>query len=299
MTELLPGGVAYVDGDYVPVEEAKISLLDLGFLRSDANQDTVSVWRGQFFRLEDHLDRFQRNIGRLRMTAPLDRDEQRAVLMECVRRTGLREAYVQMLMTRGRPPVGSRDIRLCTNNYVAFCLPYVWIATPEKQAEGLDLAISSTWRIPPESVDPTIKHYHWLDFQMSLFAAYDQGRDSTVLIDRHGNLTEGPGFNLFLVKDGVLSTPDDGVLDGMTRRTIWELCVETNLRHRAAALPADSLGQADEVFICSTAGGIMPVTRVEGAAIGDGRPGPVTLRLRDLYWSKREAGWHATPVDYA
>ncbi len=299
MSELLPNGVAFVEGEYVPVEEAKISLLDLGFLRSDANQDTVSVWRGSFFRLEDHLDRFQRNIDRLRMTSPLDRDGQREVLMECVRRTGLREAYVQMLMTRGRPPIGSRDIRLCENKYFVFCLPYIWIASPEKQEEGLDIAVSSIWRIPPESVDPTIKHYHWLDFQMSLFAAYDAGRDTTVLVDRHGNLTEGPGFNIFLVRDGELLTPDDGVLDGMTRRTVWELCVETNLRHRASAVPADNLGRADEVFICSTAGGIMPVTRVDGQALGNGGPGPVTLRLRELYWSKREAGWHATPVDCA
>ena len=298
MSELLPNGVAFVEGEYVPVEEAKISLLDFGFLRSDANQDTVSVWRGRFFRLEDHLDRFQRNVERLRMTPPLDRDGQRAALMECVRRTGLREAYVQMLMTRGRPPAGSRDIRLAENKYFAFCLPYIWIASPEKQEQGLDIAVSSTWRIPPESVDPTIKHYHWLDFQMSLFAAYDAGRDTTVLIDRHGNLTEGPGFNIFLVRGGELLTPGEGVLDGMTRRTVWELCVETNLRHRATAVPAGSLGEADEVFICSTAGGIMPVSRVDGAAIGNGAPGPVTLRLRGLYWSKREAGWHATPVDY-
>ncbi len=296
MTQLYPNGIAFVEGEYVPVEEAKVSLLDFGFLRSDANQDTVSVWHGNFFRLEDHLDRFQRNVARLRMTSPLDRDGQREVLLECVRRTGLGDAYVQMLMTRGRPPSGSRDLRLCENKYFVFCLPYIWIASPEKQEEGLDIAVSSTWRIPPESVDPTIKHYHWLDFQMSLFAAYDEGRDTTVLVDRHGNLTEGPGFNIFVVEGGELLTPDDGVLDGMTRRTVWDLCVETNLRHRATALPAERLGAADEVFICSTAGGIMAVTRVDGDPVANATPGPVTMRLRDLYWSKREAGWHATPV---
>ena len=207
-------GIAFVDGGYCPVDEAKVSLLDWGFLRSDANQDTVSVWKGLFFRLEDHLDRFQRNIAKLRMTCPYDRDEVRDIVMECVRRTGFRDAYVQMLMTRGRPPIGSRDPRLCENKLFVFCLPYVWVATPEQQEKGLHLAISKICRIPADSVDPTIKHYHWLDFEMSLFDAYDRGADTTVLIDRDGNLSEGPSFNIFLVRQGRLLTPGAGSWTG-------------------------------------------------------------------------------------
>ena len=203
-----------------------------------------------------------------------------------------------MLMTRGQPPVGSRDLRLCENKYFVFCLPYLWIASPERQQEGLDLVISRIVRVPPETIDPTIKHYHWLDFEMSLFDAYDRGADTCVLVDRDGNLTEGPGFNIFLIRDGRLLTPEDGVLDGMTRRTVFELCAETNLDYALAKIPAPELSQADEVFLSSTAGGIMPVRSVDGEAIGEGTPGPVTARLKDLYWSKREAGWHATPVDY-
>ncbi|MDP6708257.1 MAG: aminotransferase class IV [Alphaproteobacteria bacterium] len=291
-------GVAFVEGDYVPVDEAKISLLDFGFLRSDANQDTVSVWQGRFFRLDDHLDRFQRNLDKLRMHCPHDREAQIEILQNCLRLTGFRDAYVQMLMTRGRPPIGVRDIRQCENKYFVFCLPYVWIATPEQQARGLDLAISPICRIPPETVDPTIKHYHWLDFEMSLFDAYDRGADTCVLVDRDGNLTEGPGFNIFMVAGGRLETPDDGVLDGMTRRTVFELAAETNLAHAATTIPAARLAEADEVFLSSTAGGIIPIRSVDGKPIGEGLPGPVTLRLKDLYWSKREAGWHGTAVDY-
>ena len=232
------------------------------------------------------------------MTCPHDRDEQRRILHRCVALTGFRDAYVQMLMTRGRPPAGSRDIRLCENKYFVFCLPYIWIAPPERQDEGLDLVISPIVRIPPETVDPTIKHYHWLDFQMSLFDTYDRGADTCVLVDREGNLTEGPDFNVFLVKDGRLLTPDDGVLDGMTRNTVFELCAETNLAYRLTKIPAPELAQADEVFLSSTAGGIMPIRSVDGTAIGEGAPGPVTLRLKALYWSKRETDWHGAPVDY-
>ena len=298
MTANFSKGVAFVEGKYVPVGEAKVSLLDLGFLRSDATQDTVSVWQGRFFRLDDHLQRFQRNLQRLRMTCPHDLSAQRHILNRCVALTGFENAYVQMLITRGRPLLGSRDIRLCQNEYFVFCLPYVWIASPERQQEGLDLVISRIVRVPPETVDPTIKHYHWLDFEMALFDAYDRGADTCILVDRHGNLTEGPGFNIFLVRDGRLLTPKDGVLDGITRRSVFELCAEINLDCALAAIPALYLSQSDEVFLSSTAGGIMPIRSVDGAAIGEGTPGPVTARLMHLYWSKREAGWYATPVDY-
>jgi branched-chain amino acid aminotransferase len=134
---------------------------------------------------------------------------------------------------------------------------------------------------------------------MGLFEAFDRGGDTVVLSDGKGNVTEGPGFNVFAVVGGRLITPADGVLDGITRKTVFELCTETNLAASAEPLPADVVRTADEVFLSTTAGGIIPVTTVDGKKIGDGRPGPVTWRLRGLYWQKRESGWHGTLVDYS
>src|SRR5262249_10885800 len=111
--------------------------------------------------------------------------------------------------------------------------------------------------------------------------------------------TEGPGFNIFAVVGGRVVTPGVGVLDGITRKSVFELCAETNLTTSAGALPAGVVRTTDEVFITTTAGGIIPITTVDGAPIGDGRPGPVTWRLRGLYWQKREGGWHGTAVDYS
>ena len=294
----LNSGIAFTDGAYGPADQAKLSLLDWGFLRSDANQDTVTVWKGAFFRLDDHLARFARNIAKLRMTGPYTPDERRQIVVECVRRSGLRQAYVQMIMTRGRPPIGSRDPRLAENRFHVFCIPYVWIATPEQKAKGLRLHVSERRRVPPESVDPTIKHFHWLEFEMGLFEAYDAGADTVVLGDGHGNITEGPGFNIFAVKDGALTTPEAGVLDGMTRRTVFELCDQIGIAYSREVLPRAHLAAADEVFLTTSGGGLIPITVIDGTALGDGTPGPLTTRLDGLYWSKREAGWHATPVDY-
>lgn len=291
-------GAAYVEGRFVPVGEARVPILDWGFLRSDATYDVAHVWRGNFFRLEDHLDRFERGMARLRMSPPEGREEIRAILLECVRLSGLRDAYVEMICTRGVPQSGSRDPRESANNIFAFAVPFVWIADPEKQETGLHAAISRVRRIAPESVDPTVKNYHWLDLQMGLFDAYGRGGETAILTDAEDNVVEGPGFNVFALEGGRLFTPDRGVLEGITRKTVIELTDGLGVPLEERAVTADELRRADEVFVTSTAGGIMPVTTVDGDPVGDGRPGPVTLRLREAYWKLHEDPRLSLPVRY-
>ena len=291
-------GVAHADGDYLPVAEARIPLSDWGFLHSDVTYDVVAVWGGGFFRLEDHLDRFFRGIGKLHMQSPYERDEVAAILTECVRRTGLREAYVKVILTRGTPPPGSRDPRDCENRFYALAIPYIWIASPEKQQQGLHLTVSSIPRISPDSVDPTVKNFHWGDMVQGLFEAYNRGRETPVLTDGKGNITEGPGFNLFASSGGRLITPAGGVLLGITRMTVIELAQSLNVKVDVGILTEDELRQADEIFLSSTAGGVMPVTRLDGALVGDGSPGPLTQRLRQMYWDAHDSGKYVTPIDY-
>ena len=291
-------GAAFVEGRFVPVAEARVPILDWGFLRSDATYDVAHVWRGSFFRLEDHLDRFERGMERLHMSLPYGRAEIREILIECVRLGGLREAYAEIICTRGVPPPGSRDPRDCENSFFAFSVPFVWIADPEKQERGLRAVIGGVQRIQPGSVDPTVKNYHWLDLEVGLYEAYDRGGETVILVDREDNVVEGPGFNVFAVKDGEVSTPSRGVLEGITRRTVIELASEHGIPLEVREVPAEEVRRADEVFVTSTAGGIMPVTEVDGERVGDGEPGPLTLRLRDAYWDLHEDPRFATPVEY-
>lgn len=291
-------GVAYVDGGFVPVGEARLPLLDWGFTRSDVTYDVVHVWKGSFFRLDDHLDRFQQSCERLRLDPGLARHAMRDILIRCVARSGLRDAYVEMLCTRGMPAPGSRDPRQCRNRFFAFAIPFVWVISPEQQETGAHLIISDVPRISPASVDPTVKNFHWGDLTRALFQAFDRGGETAVLVDHQGNVSEGPGFNVFRVDGGAVSTPDGTVLEGITRRTVSELCDELGVPFEFAMITPDALRDADEVFLSSTAGGIMPVSRVDDRILGNGRPGPLTMRLRDLYWRRHEQGWHGTPVDY-
>lgn len=293
-----PPGVAYVDGAYRRMSEARISVLDWGFLRSDATYDVAHVWKGRFFRLDRHIDRFLQSVAKLRMTLPVDRDGLADILAECVRRSGLRDAYVEMILTRGHSPSFSRDPRDAVNNFIAFAIPFGWIMDEEQRRRGINLVIAETRRIPVESVDPTVKNYHWLDLVAGMFEAYDRGGENVVLTDLAGNITEGPGFNVFAVKNGRATTPDRGVLQGITRETAIELCGELGVPVAARAVTAAMLRGADEIFLTSTAGGIMPVTRIDGDPVGDGRPGPHTGRLTSAYWAKHDdPGW-TTAVDY-
>lgn len=291
------GGAAYVDGAFVPLSEAKISLFDWGFTRSDATYDVASVWQGAFFRLDDHVDRFYASLDKLRLRIPHDRAALREILHGCVRAGGLRDAYVAMVCTRGVPPRGARDPRLAQNRFYAYALPFVWIAPREKQLQGIDLHVSRRHRIAPESVDPTVKNYHWLDLVQSLFDAYDQGRDTSCVTDADGNVTEGPGFNVFVVKDGVVHTAGRGVLEGISRRTAIELCERLAIPIRIGAVAADALRQADEVFLTSTGGGILPIARVDGVALPP-FPGPITSRLYDAYWALHDEPAYRDPVRY-
>lgn len=293
------GGVAFVDGEYVALAEARIPMMDRGFIRSDVTYDVFHVRDGVAFRLDDHLDRFKRNADALRLVSPYSREAMGDILLECVRRGGFRDAYVQMMVTRGLPASGgSRDPRMCVNRFYAFAMPYVSIANERQLAEGLHVLVSGRQRIPTSSLDPKIKNFHWLDLTLGLMEAYDAGADTEVLVDADGNLTEGPGFNIFLVKGGALATPAEGVFDGMTRRTVLELCPEIGLKVAERLVPAKEALEADEVFISSTAGGIMPVTKINSRPVGDGAVGPVTKKVFDAYWGRKADGWLGTPVDY-
>jgi branched-chain amino acid aminotransferase len=178
-------------------------------------------------------------------------------------------------------------------------VPFVWIATPEKQEHGLSLTIGTTQRIAPEAVDPTVKNYHWLDLVSGLFEAYEQGSETVVLTDGAGHVVEGPGFNVFALSNGRLVTPDRGVLEGVTRRTAMDIAREMGLRLDERPLASDELRRAQEAFATSTAGGIIPITRVDGQPLADARPGPTTRLIRDRYWALHGDPRYATPVSYA
>jgi branched-chain amino acid aminotransferase len=296
-TNRFDGGAAYVRGQYLPFAQATIPLTDWGVTRSDVVYDVVHVYRGGFFRLSDHLDRFTHSMAARRLRPPEDRLAIEAILHRCVGLSGLNDAYVAMVALRGRPHVASsRRFEDCENHFVAYAVPWIDAIPSDVQARGAHLWIGSRPRVPDASADPKVKTYQWSDFTSGLFEASDHGFDSTVLCDAEGFATEGPGFNLFIVKDGKVMTPDRGSLQGITRMSVLELCEAMGIDAAVAPIPRSLLDEADEAFVTSTAGGIMPVTRISGRILSNDRPGAISLRLKQAYWQQHEESQHRTLV---
>lgn len=291
-------GAAFVDGEYVPVAEAKLSLLDLGFTRSDATYDVAHVWHGSFFRIEDHLTRFLRSCEKWRFQLPFSRQEVKSILMHCVALSGLRDAYVEMTVTRGDLVPGTRDPRACKNQFFAYAIPFVWILPFDRRYDGLHLDVSSYHRISPKSVDPTVKNFHWADLTQGLFEAYDKGCDTTVLIDESCHVTEGPGFNILCIKNGAIASPSGTVFEGITRQTVEDICTELGVPFELRPVSVAELHAADEVFLSSTAGGVMPVRRLRDKQLPGGDEGTLTRRIVDRYWALHTDSRFSTPVDH-
>ena len=298
MNDIFPQGYAWIDNKYVELAEAKIPILDWGFLRSDATYDVVHVWQGRFFRLDKHIDRFFESTKKLRMPCRLSRDTLKKILANCVVKGKLENAYVEMIQTRGMSPKFVRDPRLATPRVMAFAVPFGWILKQNDFEKGLDVLLTDIKRIPPSSVDPTIKNYHWMDLVTGMLDAYEKGNDTAILVDENNNITEGPGFNLFCVNDTGIFTPDYGVLEGITRQSVFDLAKELNLPIVKKVITVEELQSANELFASSTAGGIMPITKVSGMQIGNGNVGDITRQLHKLYWEKHtDEKWSTSIAD--
>lgn len=292
-------GIGFMDGAYLPVSEMRLPVTDMGFQLGDMCYDAIHVHKGRFFRLKDHLDRWEHAIAERRYDSlGYDRPQVAEVLNGCVARAGLTEAMITFVATRGSPATAHKDLRTCKNRLLAWAVPYYSVLSAAEAETGSDIIVAKTIRIPLEAVDPRIKNFGRLDFVRALFEAYDAQARYAVLLDAEGNLTEGRGWNIFVLRGGVLQSPDRGVLEGITRKTVVELSARLNIECLMTRVPVDTLLRADEVFISSTAGGVMPVRSVDRTPIGDGTPGPVTMRIREMYWKLHEDPAYSTPVRY-
>lgn len=298
-------GVAWVEGELVPLHEARIPLMDQGFQHSDLTYDVPAVWDGRFFRLDDHLDRFQKSCAKMRLRFPIPREQIRKTLVDMVAQSGIQDAFVEIIVTRGMKGVreslmsgkGPEDLK---NNLYMFICPYVWVMAPEIQLTGGSAVVCRTVRrTPPGSHDPTIKNLQWGDLTRGMIEAYDRNATYAFLTDGDANITEGSGFNICFIKDGVLYTADRGVLEGITRKSVFDAARANNVEIRLEVVPVSLAYECDELFMCTTAGGIMPITSLDGQPVKDGKLGPVTKAIWDEYWAMHWRDEFSFSIDYS
>ena len=293
-------GAAWMNGHVLPISQATIPVNDWGLVHSDITYDVVPVINGAFFRFEEYLSRFFSSMESLYLDPGMNKSEVQKALHLMVSQSGLRNSYVAMVCSRGRPKIpGSRDPRDCENHFFAWCVPYVHVIKPEIIDQGATAWISqNVYRIPEESVNPRVKNYHWGDFTQGIFEAKDNKYETVILLDFDGNVTEGPGFNVFAIKDGVLITPDRGVLAGVSRKTVLEIADYLGIGTSIRPLSVDELLAADEVFLSSSGGGVIPIVRVNETIYGNGVKGPISVRLNETYWQWTTLEKYRDPINY-
>ena len=293
-------GAAWMNGTVIPISQAAIPVNDWGLVHSDITYDVVPVIDGAFFRFDEYLARFLSSMENLHLDPGMSKRDIKAALHQMVSKSRLRDSYVAMVCSRGKPKIaGSRDPRDCDNHFFAWCVPYVHVIKPEVVEQGATAWIAqNAYRIPENSVNPRVKNYHWGDFTQGIFEAKDKNYETVILLDYDGNVTEGPGFNVFAVKNKVLITPDRGVLAGVSRKTVLEMAEHLGINTSVRSLSVEEFLEADEVFLSSSGGGVIPIIRVNETIFGNGASGPISVQLNETYWAWTTLEKYRDPIDY-
>jgi branched-chain amino acid aminotransferase len=279
--------IAYVNGEIVPESEARVSINDVGFLYGDAVFDTTRTFNGEIFRLTEHLDRFYRSLKYMRVDPGMTKQEMADVTMQVLEHNltlrGENEDYwVSQRVSRGtRTPDG-----LSKPTVVIECFPLPLKERAPLYRDGLQLVTASIRRTPPESQSPRAKVHNYVNIiQADLEVKAQNPVASALLLDVNGNLCEGMGANIFLVRDGEIYTPrEQYILAGISRSVAIEMAHELAVPLHEADLDLYDAYTADEIFVTSTSYCICPVASVNGSVPANaGIPGPVTGRLMDAY----------------
>ena len=271
----------YLNGEFLPESQGRISVNDQGFVHGDAAFDTSRTFNGTVFKLHEHIDRLYQSLKYLRMDPKMTKDRMATLTTEVVERNAPllapnEDYWVTQRVTRGVP---SSDGSETLPTVIILCRPLPLRERARFFRDGVRLMTSSIRRTPPWALSPQAKTHNYLNVGMADLEVKDRDPDAWVmLLDERGNLSEGSSNNLFLVKDGVLYTPRrQMVLAGVTRQTVLDLAATLNIPAQEKDMDLYEAYCADEMFITSSSLCICPVTSINSIDVGSGKiPGPVT-----------------------
>lgn len=274
----------YLKDKLVPKEQAVVSVFDHGYLYGDGIYETLRVYDGLIFKLDDHLERLERSACYIKLALPRDRQGFEKALRETLTANNLRDAYVRMMITRGPGEIGL-DPALCPKpTFVIFAKPFEEYPA-HLYEKGVAVGIVKTRRNLAEALNPAIKSTNFLNNILAKIEAIERGVYEGIMLNHAGYVAEGTICNIFMVKNGVVHTAplSAGILEGVTRRLVLDVAAANGIGMEETLFTPDQLYAADECFITNTTMEVMPVTTVDGRQIGSGVPGPVTKQLWQLY----------------
>ena len=267
----------YIDGKWYPKREAKISVFDHGLLYGDGVFEGIRSYNGLVFKLKEHLERLFESAHTLTLEIPMNQKRLTEVIIETLQRNKLRDAYIRVVVTRGTGDLGL-DPQKCKRPTMIVIADKIVLYPERLYREGLDIITVPTVRNLPEAVNPALKSLNYLNNILAKIEATRSGCLEALLLNHQGYVAECTGDNVFMIKNGTVLTPPAyvGVLRGITRAAIFEISRKAKIPAEEKILTRHDLFNADEVFLTGTAAEVIPVVKIDGRTIGEGKPGPRT-----------------------
>ncbi len=285
----------YIDGEFFDQADAKISVFDHGLLYGDGIFEGIRFYNGRVFRMEEHMDRLWESARSICLEIPISRAEMDEVLLETIRQNDLHDGYVRLIVTRGVGNLGLNPTQ-CKRPSIIIIASTIALYSEEVYRRGLTVVTVATRRMGPATLNPAIKSLNYLNNVLARIEANLANADEALMLNDAGNVAECTADNVFIVKHGQIMTPPitAGALRGITRSVVFDIAADLDLKISEPELTRHDLYIADEAFLTGTAAEVIPMIKLDGRLIGDGKPGPITnraiKRFREL---TRETG---TPI---
>jgi branched-chain amino acid aminotransferase len=278
-------GIVYINGEFVPTESAKVSVYDRGLLYGDGVFEGIRAYNGRVFKLDEHIDRLYESAHSILIKIPMSKEEFKETLAETIRRNGLKDAYIRPIVTRGVKGLGINPWDAMSPTVIIIA-DKITLYSSKMYEDGITAVCASTIRNNPNACNPQIKSLNYLNSAMAKYEAYLAGADEAIFLNPQGYVVEAAVDNIFIyTKQGELVTPPTylGALRGITRDTVIEIAKAKGIPVKEEPFTRHDLYNAVESFLTGTAAEVIPLVKVDGRVIGDGRPGKITREIMVAY----------------
>jgi branched-chain amino acid aminotransferase len=270
----------YIDGEFLPEAEAKISVFDHGLLYGDGIFEGIRFYNGRVFRLDEHIERLWDSARSICLEIPMSRREMTEALLETIRQNDLRDGYIRLLVTRGVGNLGLNPVQ-CKRPSVIIIAATIALYPEKMYRNGLSVVTCATRRTGPAALNPAVKSLNYLNNVMARIEANLAGADEALMLNDEGCVAECTADNVFIIKRGEIFTPpiSAGALRGITRSVVFEIAAELGLKISETNITRHDVFIADECFLTGTAAEVIPVIKADNRIIGTGKPGPISTRM--------------------
>lgn len=285
----------YIDGEFFDRENAKISVFDHGLLYGDGIFEGIRFYNSRVFRLDEHIKRLYNSAQAILLDIGMSKEDLIEATLETIRQNGLTDGYIRLVVTRGDGSLGLNPF-LCPKASVIIIVSTIQLYSEEKYANGLTMATCSTRRTTPASLSPAVKSLNYLNNVMAKVEALNAGAEEGLMLNEQGYVAECTGDNVFVIKDGKISTPpvSAGALDGITRQVMFEIGEALGTPIEEKNLTRYEIYTADEIFLTGTAAEVIAAVAIDRRTIGTGKPGPITNQFIAEF--RKLVGSTGTPI---